>query len=75
LASCLTDSSAVASSTSVTLDDAPSQVAFLLPHNDPSAPAGDIPMDESMETLDINQVPESEEVKMYDTSHSPCPQL
>jgi hypothetical protein len=29
-------------------------------------------MDESMEVLDLNQAPEFEEVKMHDTSHSPC---
>jgi hypothetical protein len=30
-------------------------------------------MDKSMEALDINQVPELEEVEMLDTSHSPHP--
>jgi hypothetical protein len=70
LASHLTEPTAVASSSSVTLDDIPSQVAAPLPYDDPGAPARDIPMDESMEVLDLNQVPELEEVKMLNISHS-----
>jgi hypothetical protein len=73
LASCLAEPTAVASSSSVTLDDAPSQVAALLPYDDSNALAGDIPMDKSMEVLDINQVPELEEVNMLNASHSPYP--
>jgi hypothetical protein len=64
----------VASSSSITLDDIPSQVAALLPYDDSGAPARDIPMDESMEVLDLNQAPEFKEIKICDTSHSPhCP--
>jgi hypothetical protein len=33
--------------------------------------AGDIPMDESIEALDLNQAPEPEEVEMLNVSCSP----
>jgi hypothetical protein len=71
LASRLTEPMVVASSSSVTLDDIPSQVAAPLPYDDPGALARDVPMDDSMEALDLNQVPELEEVKMLNVSHSP----
>jgi hypothetical protein len=71
LASHLTKPMAVAFSSSVTLDDVPSQVAAPLPYDDSGVPARDIPMDESMEALDLNQAPELEEVEMLDISHSP----
>jgi hypothetical protein len=74
LASCLTEPTVVASLSSVTLDDTPSQVAAPLLYNDSSAPAEDIPMDESMEVLDLNQVPKLEEVEMLNASHSPYSQ-
>jgi hypothetical protein len=71
LASHLTKPMAVASSSSVTLDNVPSQVVAPLPYDDSGIPAGDVPMDESMEALDLNQAPELEEVEMLDVSHSP----
>jgi hypothetical protein len=43
LASHLTEPTAVASSFSVTLDDAPSQVVALLPYDDSSTLTGDVP--------------------------------
>jgi hypothetical protein len=71
LASHLTEPMVVASSSSITLDDAPSQVAAPLPYDDSSVLARDVPMDESMEALDLNQAPELEEVEMLDISRSP----
>jgi hypothetical protein len=71
LASCLTEPMAVASSSSITLDDIPSLVAAPLPYNDSGVLAKDVPMDESMEVLDLNQAPELEEVEMLDISCSP----
>jgi hypothetical protein len=68
----LTEPTAVASLSSIILDNIPSQIVASLPYDDSSAPARDIPMDESMEALDLNQVPELEEVGMFDISHSPC---
>jgi hypothetical protein len=61
LASHLTKPTVVASSSSVTLDNIPSQVAAPLPYDDSGVPTRDIPMDESMEVLDLNKVPELEE--------------
>jgi hypothetical protein len=71
LASCLTEPMVLASSSSVTLDNIPSQVAAPLLYDDSGVLAGDIPMDESMEVPDLNQAHELEEVKMLDISHSP----
>jgi hypothetical protein len=39
-------------------------------YDDPSTPAGNVPMDESMEVLDLNQVPELQEVKILNVFHS-----
>jgi hypothetical protein len=55
---------------SITLDNIPSQVVAPLLYDDSGVPAGDIPMDKSIEALDLNQVPELEEVEMLDISHS-----
>jgi hypothetical protein len=58
LACHLTEPTTVASLSSVTLDNIPSQVAAPLSYDDSGTPARDIPMDECMEVPDINQAPE-----------------
>jgi hypothetical protein len=53
LANHLAEPSVIASSSSVTLDDTPPQVVPPLPYDDPIIPTRDIPMEDSMEVLEI----------------------
>jgi hypothetical protein len=73
LVNCIGDPSAIASTSSLAWDDAPSQAAMLLSYEELSTTDGDIHMEESMEALGITEPPEYEGVMMWGASHSPSP--
>jgi hypothetical protein len=64
LADCIAEPSAMAPPLIVPMDDPPLRAASPLPYTEPSAPAGDAPMVESMEAIYINYTPPPEEVEM-----------